>query len=256
MKILSGFVVFLALFAFVPFSSVYAQEKVSEESMEKEMSASDVDEAGDKKESSMKKAPKYAHNKKKEKEKPLTLEEAQDLINSLPTAKDAIGGTVKIESSWQKYYDFYGRQIAYRERVKELRASLEARRVSFEEPRTPVIERYRETLEKVYAAETAAYQEDVSQSGKPVTKKRKKRKSKNNYPTKEDVRKAKEAKKDKNSTSAPEVEDERMAAVDSDVRDDDVGLKEQDVPAQEGDEDVKKKVVTSEDAPEFDPSNL
>ena len=88
-----------------------------------------------------------------EKEEPvemLSLDEAKALLDSFPTAKDAVSGTVPTEVP-QEYYDMYIRQLKYREHVKDLRASLDERRESFANPRTETIERFREVIAKVYA---------------------------------------------------------------------------------------------------------
>ncbi len=180
----------------------------------------------------------------------MTLEEVQEFIYSLPAAKDAIDIPVSEEASWQKIYDIYSRQIAYRESAKKLRASLEARQESFAEPRTKIINAYKENLKKVYAAERAAYQESLA-SDKKNSKKtastmkksgddEEKIKSSTASETDEDGKKEKVASAPKPKKQAPE---------------EDIGLKEQEIPttAEEG---KKKKVITAENAPDFDPSNL
>lgn len=177
-----------------------------------------------------------------EEEEVLSLQEAADLINSLSTAKDAIGGTVG--DPYQDYYDMHARQLSYREKTKVFRASIDVRRVEFEVPRTPLIEQYKDVQNKVFKAETAAYQEalraheDESMGGMGMDPEKK-------------------SKKKKEMVVVPDV----VASNDGDVSDNgDIILKE--IPVPEGDDDmdaeadVKKKVVTSDDAPDFDPSNL
>lgn len=162
----------------------------------------------------------------------MTLEEAQDYINSLPTAADATSGSVKEEAS-QERYDIYSRQMAYREHAKKFRAMLEARRKSFERPRTKLVERYRETLDKVYAAEAAAYEKEMQEESRADAKEDSEEHGANLVEVEEDAR--------------PGTEAEQAG-----------GVKEQVVPEydEEGKEVIKKRVVTPQDAPDFDPEKL
>ncbi len=157
----------------------------------------------------------------------LTLRQAKDLIDAAPTAKDAVGGTVPGPDT--KYYDMYARQLAFRENAKQLRASLEDRREKFEEPRLTVIENHRTNVEQVYEAETAAYQKELTS----------------------------EDKEEEFFDEEEQTGDEEKMAEMSDGTEEMPDLKEMPIPTdEEGSEAVKKKVVTTEDAPEFDPSAL
>ncbi len=91
--------------------------------------------------------------------KVLSLEEAKSLIESLPTYSDAARGTVSTDIS-SEYYDIYGRKLAFREGIRELRASIDERRAVFEAPRAEILKSYRDVKEKLYAAEMAAYNEN------------------------------------------------------------------------------------------------
>lgn len=155
----------------------------------------------------------------------LSLEGAKDLIANLPTAKDAVSGPVP-ETPKAQMYDIYGRQLAFRENAKELRASLEARRVNFETPRVDVLERYRESQEKIYAAESKAYQDELASADVNID---------------EDVADESEDK--------PEEDGPAIDAVDPEI------LKEQIIPTDK-DDNVIKKVISPGDAPEFDPQVL
>ncbi len=96
-----------------------------------------------------------------ENDKVLNLEEVKALIESIPTSSDAVKGTVSTDID-NEYYDIYGRSLAFRESAKELRASIDERRAVFEVPRIEILELYRYSKEKVYAAEMAAYNEGES----------------------------------------------------------------------------------------------
>ena len=102
----------------------------------------------------------YSFAEEKERMRVLTLDEAEDLIHEAPSADDAVTGTVSPESL--DFYDIYARQLAFRESAKDLRASLEVRRESFEEPRLGVLENHRDVVPKVHAAETAAYLKETA----------------------------------------------------------------------------------------------
>lgn len=164
-------------------------------------------------------------------DKPLSLMEANKLIQEMPGAKDAITGVINTKTS-QEIYDIYGRQLAYREGAKKYRASLEERRKNFAVPRTKMIERYKEVRIKVHQAQSAAYQEGLDEqqdsqdeNEKPVVL-------------------------DSVADSEAPISEEESAG----------GLVEQMISedAFEGDQGqmVQKKVVTSDDAPEFDPMKL
>ncbi len=163
----------------------------------------------------------------------LTLDEAQDLIRNLPTASDAVSGVVSTDVD-QQYYDLHARQLQYRENVKELRASLDERRENFVKPQVEALEQYRDVVDKVYAAETQAYQDELALQGEQKDE-------------------------DLEGMAENENDDEPVDVVpDMDVdSEEDTGLTEQEIPQQDGeDSSIKKKVVTSDDAPDFDPSGL
>ncbi len=160
-------------------------------------------------------------------EKILTIEEAKSLIDSLPTAKDAIKGTVKQDVS-RDYYDIYGRQLAYRENVREFRTSLEERRKAFEAPRIEVIENHRSVVDKVYAAEMKAYNEAENNS--------------------------KEGVKGDEKSGNVDAEENKTAKAAAGI---DIGLSEREIPSKGDSVNApRKKVITSSNAPDFDPSNL
>tara|TARA_R110001592_G_scaffold29350_10_gene106669 strand:- start:50121 stop:50819 length:699 start_codon:yes stop_codon:yes gene_type:complete len=170
----------------------------------------------------------------------LSVEDAQALIDERSTAKDALGGTVPGPS--KEYYDIYSRQLSFREKSKVYRSSIDSRRVEFEEPRTKIIHIYKDIQSKVFSAETAAYQASLSDDKSPE----------DSVVVDEDVVSAM-----KETIEVPDVVDSPEA-----MPEEEHTLKEIDVPehvTDEGDEqelEVKKKVVTSDDAPAFDPENL
>ncbi len=154
-----------------------------------------------------------------------TLEDAKKALEAMSGAKDAVKGKVPTEVD-QDVYDIYGRQLSYREGANEYRESLDKRRENFAKPRTKMIEEYHKTRDVTYAAETADYQKKLNEqkeeelAGDGMQK----------LPTGEGVEAALEG----------EVVEE-------------IGIKEQRIP---GDMSVRKKVVTADNAPEFDPANL
>lgn len=172
-------------------------------------------------------------------EEVLSLEEARALIMEAAEADDAVSGIVP-DTKLKKYYDIRARQLAYREGVKEFRASLEARRGSFSAPEFAAIENYRDVIAKAYDAENAVAElaraeADAEVDGHDVPKK--------DY-----------------SKEKPAIMDDDIALADdaSDTEEQDTGLTEKPIPSDpEAEEDEpKKKVVTSDDAPDFDPSDL
>ena len=176
------------------------------------------------------------------KDEVLTLEEAGELIEALPTASDAVTGVVSTDVSG--FYDIYGRQVAFRESAKALRASLDERRENFESPRVKSIEGYRGTVKKVYISEAAAYQSGLDNGS---DEKMSMHSDENDNVAISD------------DEGKPEMEpesDDEVAA--SDGQDDDVpGLVEKPIPSDDMSEGApKKKVVMPEDAPDFDPANL
>ncbi len=168
----------------------------------------------------------------KKEEKILSPEEAKEAVMSLPTAKDAVSGTVPTEASALDYYDIYGRQLAYRENVKAYRASLESRRTSFVGPQVAAIERYRDTITKVYEAETEAAAK-ANALAKPSAEKNVEQ------PTEESLTDA-------------------VAGADHSATEEDAGLREEPIPSHSSadEQGARRKVVTSKDAPDFDPSDL
>lgn len=173
-------------------------------------------------------------------EKVLSSDEAKALVMSTPEADDAVKGKVP-DTKLKRYYDVRARQLAYREGVKEYRSSLEARRKSYAAPQIDAAENYRETIAKVYAAETKAAADARAESNE-----------KEKDAAKEDM----SSKKDE-----PVVEDDQVASVDdaSETSEEEgVGLTEKPIPSDVDAEEgaPKKKVVTSDDAPDFDPSDL
>ncbi len=175
------------------------------------------------------------------KDKAITLEEASELIDSLPTASDAVTGTVSTDGS--KYYDIYGRQVAFRESAKDLRESLDQRRENFENPRVEALELYRGTVGKVYASETEAYQNSLEKKSDD--------KMEMDSDEEENVEVSAVSSDNKKDT-APEVE------VTNDTQEDaGPDLVEKPIPSDDTSEGApKKKVVMPEDAPDFDPADL
>lgn len=170
----------------------------------------------------------------------LSAQGAKDLIASMPGAKDATEGYVEEEIP-QDFYDIYGRQLQYRENAKEFRSMLEGRRLSFTTPHVTARTLYRDNLAEVYRAESATYQEDIADEGA----------SKNGAMSTQDMA----------SGESLDVDDTGLVDVVDDILEkaDDVdGLKEEavssDVDAADG--ETMKKVITSDDAPEFDPADL
>ncbi len=186
----------------------------------------------------------YAHDSNESHDEPaeeavLSADEAKELVMSAPEAADATKGLVPDSKLNKKYYDIRARQLAYREHVKAYRASLEKRRESYAQPQFNAAENYRETIAKVYAAEGAAA-EEVRAGEKEESA---------------------EAPKKDYSKEAPAIKDSEVASADDvtgSESDADVGLTEKPIPADpEAEEGApKKKVVTSDDAPDFDPSDL
>ena len=169
----------------------------------------------------------------------LTLDEAKILIDSLPTAHDVVSGTVPTKT--QGFYDIYGRQIAFREGAKELRASLDERRENFEEPRVKAIDGYRSTVKQVYAAESVDYQskaEDGSDEDAVAVEK-------------EDAMAVNVEAEDMPAS------DEEIVSIDDAQDEEEPGLVEKPIPSDDDSEGApKKKVVMPDDAPEFDPADL
>jgi hypothetical protein len=172
-------------------------------------------------------------------EKVLSPEEVRTLIDGFPTVDDATAGTVPVETGLG-FYDIYSRQIAFRENTKAYRASLEARRENYKKIYFDKRENYKENLNKIYRAETAEALKNKDAKG--------------NSPEGDDIKEAK-FEMEGAASESDESKDYDSSAVNSDKNG--KSLKEEDIPPKEGEEGVvKKKVVTSDDAPEFDPADL
>ncbi len=168
-------------------------------------------------------------------ERALSLDEVQSLISELGTGGDATAGTVPVDVD-SASYDIYARQIAYRENVKAFRQSLDERRENYQSSYIDQKTAYQSLMEKVYKAEIAAYQKSLG--------KEKPSKKKSIGQVVAEV------------SDAPDMSDAGADDADA-VAENDEGLKEADIPPQEGEEGkVKKKVVTSDDAPDFDPADV
>ncbi len=163
----------------------------------------------------------------KEDEKVLSIDEAKNLIFESPTAKDAIGGPVNTNAA-DEYYDIHARKLAYRENAKEFTNSINERRVDFESPRLKAIQNHAITANKAYIAESAAYNEAEEE----------KKSSDEAMVEEEDKSEMTVATAEKSTPTEPEET-----------------LKEENIPPKEGD-DTQRKVITSDDAPDFDPANL
>ncbi len=170
-------------------------------------------------------------------EQVLSLEDAKELINSEPEAKDATKGTVP-DTNLTRYYDIRARQLAYRENVKDYRASLERRRVSYSKPQFEAAQNYRDTIAKVYIAEIEAAAKARAEGSESYDDHDNKTRD---Y-----------------STEEPAIIDADLAANGEDSSQDAPGLTEKPIPADPDAEEgaPQKKVVTSKDAPDFDPSEL
>jgi len=182
------------------------------------------------------------------KEDVLTLEEAKALIATRPGAEDATSEVVKDFSL--EFYDIYGRQLQYRENAKEFRAMLETRRYSYQRPYVAMRDAYDDVRIKVFEAERAAYQAQIEAYNKSIA-------SRNG----DDVVEEEPAKPQPVSLPQPDEPINAPATVDDgSAEDGGPDLREQDIPsdesAEEGAGKTKKKVVVSDDAPDFDPSDL
>lgn len=183
----------------------------------------------------------------------LTLDEAKALIMTRPGAKDATNEVVKDFSL--EFYDIYGRQLQYRENAKEFRAMLETRRYSYQRPYVAMRDAFDDVRMKVYEAERAAYQAQIEAYNNSLRE----REAAAASAAAEDAPKAK---MEPVSLPQPDEPINAPAADDNgdDVADDGPVLREKDIPDEEGADAeqgaTKKKVVVSDDAPDFDPSNL
>lgn len=184
-----------------------------------------------------------AGGKDEKDEKPLSMEAAERLIDELETAGDATEGLVPVETG-AEFYDIYARRIAYRENAKAFRQSLEDRRYDFQSHYLDKQKHFETVLEKVYKAEIANYQKELAKKEK-LSKK----------DIGDVVAQASSVQRDdeRRTVDKPKIA-ENEAEVDAE---DNTGLKEADIPVEENQKGkIKKKVVTSEDAPDFDPADL
>ncbi len=171
-------------------------------------------------------------------EKALSLDEVKALIEGLSTYGDATAGVVP-EETGLSFYDIYARQIAYRDNTKAFRASLEARREKYKDIYIDKRNASKDVMEKVYKAEIAAYQKELASQG--------------------EVSKEEGVKEAKSGMSETEEPNEELEDTSGEVEeaDSEGALIEEAIPPKNGEEEkVKKKVVTSDDAPDFDPSDL
>ncbi|MGH1456138.1 MAG: hypothetical protein ACRBDI_05105 [Alphaproteobacteria bacterium] len=176
-------------------------------------------------------------------EKPVSMDEVQRLISELPTAKDATSGTVPVDVG-DGIYDIYARQIAYRESVKAFRKSLDDRRENYQSSYIDKKKNYQNLIDKIYKAEIAAYKKNL---GKETMAE-----NKNIGEVVAEV-----ADVDGEVLDAPQVSETDNVDGGESSTEGDGGLKEADVPPKEGEEGkVKKKVVTSDDAPDFNPADV
>ena len=175
-----------------------------------------------------------------EEEEPLSLQEAAALVNAQKTASDAVGGSVS--GAVTGYYDIYARQLSFREKTKVFRGSLENRRIEFEDHRIPSLDAYKDVREEVYRAETAAYQAAILAA------------EDEEYGMMEDEEEMKPKKKQKAAEPEMVSYDDQEAADEDNVPVKEIPVRQDDQA--ESDVSVKKKVVTSDDAPDFDPQNL
>ncbi|GEM_PF-3663711 len=226
MKSFARVALFSLICSTLPFSHVYSEDDIDSDISSEETIAEDESPAAVNDFSNIEKT------SIDDEEETLTLEEANALIELLPTSSDAVTGTVKEEYDYE-YYDIYGRTLGFRESAKKLRESLEARRESFEKPRIEIIDLYRDSKEKIDKAQTAAYNESLKEE------------------------------EDEENLTENEIlidEDEVVEENNEDAvsKESDISLTEKTIPSKEGDDEnaPKRKVVISEDAPDFDPSKL
>ena len=219
-------------FSLVPFSYSYAQDPVDlAPDIAESGIPSDADVSSDNEEDSdIQAVQDEVISEEKGIPKAPTLEEARAALAMLPGARDATKGRLGGKTN-QNIYDIYGRQLAYREGVKEYRKELDERREEFSKPRTKMIGEYQKTRDMIYAAETAEYQKKLNEE-----KSEKAKVDVHKLPTGE-------------ALSA--IQDEEVAEA--------LGLKEQEIPSDVSESEaqkVKRKVVTTDDAPVFDPARL
>jgi hypothetical protein len=224
MKSLTRVALYALAFSVVPFSYLYAQDPIdlapdmnSEEEIELDQMLGEEVDIQSLQDEMIEEAS----------DRPPTLQEAKEALDALPGAKDAVQGTVPIAEKDMEVYDSYGRQLAYREGSKKYRESLDKRREAFAKPRTKMIQDYQKTRDIIYTAETADYQKKLNEE------------------------------KEVNTVSeAPEVPTGDVVSVIQEEAAEEIGLKEQKIPSDTDENAARKKVVTAEDAPDFDPARL
>lgn len=156
-----------------------------------------------------------------------SIEEAREALENLPGSKDAVKGPVNKEVNVEAY-DIYGRQLSYREGAKEYRKSIDKRRKNFARPREELIENYQKTRDMIYAAETVEYQESFNKQREDKVREGRARE----LPVDADV---------------GEIDLQEEEAVE---------LKEQKIPGSSKMQAARRTVVTTKDAPDFDPARL
>ncbi len=167
-----------------------------------------------------------------------TVQETRKALASLPIYKDAVKGTISTKIEQDMYYDIYTRQLAYRDGAIEYRKSLDKRRQNFAKPRTKMIGDYKKVRDIIYTAETIEYQ-------KKVNAKYMKNANKKSGTNKIESAKISEAKKLPTGNIASMIKNKGEA--------NQIQLKEQKIPSNE---DIRKKVITADNAPEFNPAKL
>lgn len=184
------------------------------------------------------------------------LQEVKAEVMGAPTASSALSGRVN-ENPSVGIYDMYSRQLAFRENAKDLRQSIENRRDNFEKPRVVYLDEYRERMKKVYDAESAVYQKDLKSETSSAKKKkktdRKTRAKAKRLKMKKEAEAVAARRRSKNSSESPSSQEKGHMHHANDTD----GLQEHDIPqGSVGDKKPKRKVITSHDAPDFDPGNL
>ncbi len=172
----------------------------------------------------------YAQENKAEsadEEKILSLDEARELIFQASSAEDAIAGTVATDKEFE-YYDIHARKNAYRENTKEFAASIKQRQIDFDAPRVAAVQANVLRIEQISKAESTDYNKIEEEDT-------------------QNLEDSEDANEDNIENKAPLEEDDNK----------EIGktLVEKSVPSKEGDT-TNKKVIISDDSPDFDASNL
>lgn len=228
MKALTRVALYTISVSVLPFSFSYAQEPINLVSG----TASDIQAMQNEF------LPQEKMAQEEESDEPLTLDEAKELIKTQPGAKDAIGGEIETKVP-QELYDIYGRQLAYRENAKLFRKSLNERRKNFEKPHEEMVDRYHSVRDKVYEAETAAYQaalDDETPQDLAPTKELNVATEKTEEHIKETHQPVEQA-----PLSEKELKEQKVLGT-SWGKNEDIA--------------VRRKIITAKDAPAFDPLKL